>query len=195
MLFEQRSQEPQRAESSDTLSSSTGNLNDQSHLRHFILAEKKLLSTIELLRSYHTVLQADTNLTRLLDLPFTSGLKAEGLGSLFSIPKPHMLEADSAGCTIHWADVVLSSTYESNQQSDGNHHVRVDKGKALLEVAKEDHDFIATGLPRQIVDPHAYPCDVASEIDIVKLIRSQIAPWKRLTFKCSYSPIFFTLPK
>jgi hypothetical protein len=35
----------------------------------------------------------------------TSDLKTEGLGSLFSKRKPHVLEADQAGWTIHWADV------------------------------------------------------------------------------------------
>jgi hypothetical protein len=50
-------------------------------------------------------LQADVNLARLFHIPLTSDLKAEGLGSLFSKRKPHVLEADQAGWTIHWADV------------------------------------------------------------------------------------------
>jgi hypothetical protein len=174
----------------EALRSSTGDLHAQSQLRHLILPEKRLLSTLELLQSYQTVLQADMNLARLFDIPLTSDLKAEGLGSLFSKCKPHVLETDQAGCTIHWADVVLSRTYESKQQSDGSHHVRVDKGRALLEVSKEDHDFIATGLPRQLVDPHSYPSDVVSEINIVKLTRSQIAPWRDLALQCSYSSHF-----
>jgi hypothetical protein len=67
----------------------------------------------------------------------------------------------------------------------------VDKGRALLEVSKEDHDFIATGLPRQLIDPHSYPCDVALEINTIKLARSQIAPWRDLALQCSYSSHFF----
>ncbi|KAI3240766.1 hypothetical protein DTO012A7_2465 [Penicillium roqueforti] len=182
MSPDQRSQRPQRIER-ETLSSSTWDLHDQSHLRHLVLPGKSLLFTLELLQSYQTVLQADMNLTRLFHIPLTSDLKADGLDTLFSKRRPHVLEADPAGCTIHWADVVLSATYDPKQQSDSNHHARVDKCKALVEVSKEDHDFIATGLPRQLVDPHSYPCDVASEINIVKLTRSQIAPWKDLTLQ------------
>lgn len=178
------SREAQRIER-EALRSSAGDSHAQSHLAHLTLPEKRLLSILELLQSYQTVLQADMNLARLFHIPLTSDLKAEGLGSLFSKRKPHVLEADQAGCTIQWADVVLSRTYESKRQSDGNHHVGVDKDRALLEMSKEDHDFIATGLPRQLIDPHSYHCDVASEIYIVKLTRPQIAPWRDLTLQCS----------
>ncbi|KAJ5449500.1 uncharacterized protein N7458_005949 [Penicillium daleae] len=119
------------------------------------------------------------NLARLFEVPLASDLKAERLQSLFTESNPRASETDQARCTIHWADVVLSSTYESEQQADGNYYVRVDKGK--VEVSKQDHEFITTGLPRQIADPYLYPSDVASEVNIVKLTRSQIAPWRDLT--------------
>lgn len=179
------SQEPQRRET-EALCPSTGDLHARSYLRHLVLPETALRSTLELLQSYQTVLQADMNLARLFEVPLASDLKAERLQSLFTESNPRALEADQARCTIHWADVVLSSTYESEQQADGNYHVRVDKGK--VEVSKQDHEFITTGLPRQIADPHSYPSDVASEVNIVKLTRSQIAPWRDLTERCSCSP-------
>ncbi|KAJ6101767.1 hypothetical protein N7486_004194 [Penicillium sp. IBT 16267x] len=131
----------------------------------------------------HAQSQLHINLARLFVIPLTSDLKEEGLGSLFSKRKPHVLEADQAGCTLHWADVALSRAYESKRKSDGIHHVRVDKGRALLEVSKEDHDFIATGLPRQLIDPHSYPCGVALEIDIAELTQSQTATIDKIVEK------------
>lgn len=122
------SQERQRRER-EALHPSTGELHARSYLRHLVPPERTLRSTLELLQSYQTVLQADKNLARLFEVPLASDLKAERLQSLFTEKNPRVLEADQARCTIHWADVVLSLTYESEQQTDGNYHVRVDKGK------------------------------------------------------------------
>lgn len=72
------SQEPQRRET-EALRPSTGDLHARSYLRHLVLPETALRSTLELLQSYQTVLQADMNLARLFEVPLASDLKAERL--------------------------------------------------------------------------------------------------------------------
>lgn len=153
----------------------------QSYLRGFRSSENSLAKTLELLQSYRAVLEADVNFAQLFNVPLSSSVKAEGVEHLFR-HKLHVLETNQAGCMILWTDVIRSTTYEPTQKSNGSYHIQVDKGK--VSVSKEDHDFIATGLPRQLVNPHSYPCDVASEIEIVEFTRSQIIRWKDLSLQC-----------
>jgi hypothetical protein len=43
--------------------------------------------------------------------------------------------------------------YDPKQQDTGKYDVRIDKENALVELSKEDHEFIDTKLPRQLIDP------------------------------------------
>lgn len=181
MSSNQTDQETRHIDRGAILSSSDQSSCDQSHLRGLIRSQSGLVSTLELLWSYQAVLQADVNFARLFDIPLSSALKLQGLESLFR-HNLNVIEKHHSESVILWVDVVLSSTYESEQQSDGSYQIRVDKGKVL--VSKEDHEFIMTGLPRQLVNPRSYPCDVASEINAVRLTHSQIAPWMDLASEC-----------
>ena len=178
MFLEHTNQQFQRTGSTGDIQASGRISYDRTYLRGFAPSEKSLVSTLELLQSYQTVLEADVNLAQLFDLPLNSSVRLEGVESLFR-HNLRVLETDQEGCMIRWADVVRSSFYEATPQSDGHYYVRVDKGTVL--VSKEDHDFIETGLPQQPVNPHSYPGDVAAEIEIARVTRSQLAPWKVLS--------------
>ena len=183
----ERSQDLQRTQSEQSSSSTAEDSVDRHCSRYFNLSEKKLLATLELLRSYQIGLQADLNFARLFGIPLGSDQKAEGLGLLFSRHKPQVLETEPEGRTsIHRVDVVRSSTYDPELQSDGNYHVQIAKCKALVELGKSDHDFIATDLPRRLVDPQSYPCDVVSEINTVQSAMARVSPWKAITQQCSW---------
>lgn len=165
--------------------SSTASM-DQTCARRFLMSGEKLVSTLQWLQSYQIILQADVNHARLYQVPLASDLKTQGLKALFSRHKPKVLELEQVdGAAIHWADVVRSPTYCPELQDDGHYHVRVDKGNALVELSKADHDFIVTGIPQRLIDPHSYLCDVVSEIDTVRLAMAQIAPLKDITVQCS----------
>ncbi|CAI7649274.1 unnamed protein product, partial [Penicillium pancosmium] len=124
----------------------------------------KLLETLELLQSYQLILQADVNLANVLRIPLESDQKSKKLGELFSRKKPRILDPKQAeNSSIDWADVICSFPYDPKLQSDGSYHVQIDTTQVVVELSKKDHDFIATGLPWQLIDPQSYPCDVASE--------------------------------
>jgi len=148
-----------------------------------------LISTLELLRSYQAVLQAGVSLARLFHVPLTSDLKAAEIRALFSSREPRVLEVEQTGCTtIHWADALRSPMYDPKQKDTGKYHVRIDKANALVELSKEDHEFIDTKLPWQLIDPQSYPGGLASEINTVKLAPAEIAPCQDITAQCSYTP-------
>ncbi|KAJ5471948.1 hypothetical protein N7539_008517, partial [Penicillium diatomitis] len=120
--------------------------------------------------SCQAVLQADVNLARVFDTPLTSDLKADRLCSLSRECKPHILEADQAGCTI--PRLILSYPQHITQNS------------------RSIANIMSTWI-MQLVNPYSYYCDGASETNIVKMTRSQIEPRKDLTLQSLYSPHFF----
>ncbi|KAJ5183224.1 hypothetical protein N7492_000840 [Penicillium capsulatum] len=90
-----------------------------------------------------------------------------------------MLEIEQTECSpVHWADALRSPIYTPELQETGDYHVRIEKANALVILSKGDHDFIATGLPRQIIDPQSYPDDLISEINTVDLAMARVAPWR-----------------
>lgn len=145
--------------------------------RHFCSSEKNLVGILVLLRSYQVVLQANFNFASLFGIPLESDRKATGLGALFSTPKPRILNAEQTRRTsLEWKDVVSSTKYGHELQKDGSYHVRVDDNdQTVVELSKGDHDFIATGLPRQLIDPQLYPSDVASERAIALTVTNEIS--------------------
>lgn len=162
---------------------------DQSFMRCFKSDKENLISTLELLRSHQVVLQAGFNLASLFGVPLTSDLKAQGLNHLFSEPVPRLVEADQIEqVPVQWSDVVRSFDYEPKLQENGKYHVHIDKGRTLVELSKNDHEFIETGIPWQIIDPQSYPSDIVSEIETAKSVMAEIAPWKDIVLKCSYIP-------
>lgn len=169
--------------------SHTGNPVQPVITRYFSPSEEKLVSTLGLLRSYQTVLQAGVYLTRLFGVPLTSDDKAAGISSLFSTHEPLVLEIEQTECSpIHWADVLRSPIYTPELQETGDYHVRIEKANALVILSKGDHDFIATGLPRQLIDPQSYPDDLISEINTVDLAMARVAPWRDIAVQCSSIP-------
>lgn len=156
--------------------------------QYFSLTEEKLISVLEMLRSHQAVSQAGASLARLFQVPLISDLKAAKIAPLFSSPEPQIVEIEEMGCsTVHWADVLRSPIYDPKRQHNGNYHVRIDQGNALVELSNEDYEFINTKFPRQFIDPQSYAGDLASEINTVKLAIAQIAPWQDIAAQCSYS--------
>ncbi|KAJ5566724.1 uncharacterized protein N7459_010106 [Penicillium hispanicum] len=150
--------------------------------RYFSPPEDKLVSILEFLQPYQTVLQAGIYLSRVFGLPLISDIKASGISSLFSKCAPQILEIEQAECsTVNWVDILRSPIYNPQLQENGEYHVRIEKANALVILSKDDHDFIATGLPRQLIDPQSYPGDLTSEMNTVKLAIAQISHWKALT--------------
>ncbi|KAJ5292218.1 hypothetical protein N7478_001469 [Penicillium angulare] len=154
--------------------------------RFFIPSEFNLTSTLELLLSYQTVLQADINLARLFEFPLASDHKAAGLASLFTSTEPCVLGIEEiSDASISWADVVRSPLYDAELQGNGTYHVRIQKGNALLELSKVDHDFIGTKIPRQLVDPHSYLSDLVSEITATQSTFEHITSWQEIIVQLS----------
>lgn len=145
--------------------------------RHFCSSEKNLIGILVLLRSYQVVLEANFNFASLFGIPLESDRKATGLGALFSTPKPRILNTEQTRRTpIEWKDIVSSTKYRPELQNDGSYHVRVDDNdQTVVELSKGDHDFIATGLPRQLIDPQLYPSDIASERAIALTVTNEIS--------------------
>ncbi|KAJ5155662.1 hypothetical protein N7492_008500 [Penicillium capsulatum] len=187
MQSDREGQESQATRSGQVDDPSAGASANQPYARSFKLSEEKLASTLELLRSYHVVLQAGVNLARLFQVPLTSDLKAPELGHLFDSLSPRVLEIEQGEHdTIHWADVVRAPKYAPERQDDGKYHVRLDKSNALVELSGRDHETVMTGMPRQLIDPYSYPSDVVSEHNTVKWTMAQIALWRDIIVQRPY---------
>lgn len=162
--------------------SHTGNPVQPIITRYFSPSEEKLVSTLGLLRSYQTILQAGVYLTQPFGVLLTSDYKAAGISSLFSTHEPPVLEIEQTECSpVYWADVLRSPIYTPELQETGDYHVRIEKANALLILSKGDQDFIATGLPQQLIDPQ-------SEINTVDLTMVGVAPWRDIVVQCSSIP-------
>lgn len=84
-------------------------------------SENRLASTLELLRSYQTVLRADVYLTRLFGIPLASDAKASGLSSLFSTREPSISEVElTDGNPVQWVDVLRSPMFNPDTLSFQN---------------------------------------------------------------------------
>ncbi|KAJ5238929.1 hypothetical protein N7468_003548 [Penicillium chermesinum] len=156
--------------------------------RFFAAPKAELQSLGELLQSYEIALQAGANLAQIFAIPLASDSKAAGIGPLFSSLHPQVLEVeDSCDSLVNWADVIRSAVYDAEFQQTGKYHVRIEKGNALLELPQADHDFISTGIPRQLVDPYSYPSDISSEINATKLTLEQMTHWQDIISGMSHT--------
>jgi hypothetical protein len=155
-------------------------------VRLFEPFHKQISSFLELLRSYQVVLQSDKWIAQLFDLPLASDLHANKLSHLFSIPQPQIKECTAtAAIPVQWADIARIPIYAPTRQEDGSYHLLLPDGKILVKLSKFDHDLMVTEIPRKVVDPKSYPCDMSAEIKATRLAKAQITLWKDLLLECS----------
>lgn len=163
-------------------------LDTQMISRFFTSSEIKLETTLELIKSYQTVLQAGVNFARLFEIPLASDHKAASLGPLFSTPGPQVLHIEeTSDYTVSWADVIRSVVYDAELQDDGGYNVRIGKGNALLKLSRADHEFIRTKIPHQLVDPHSYSSDLDLEIYATRLANDRMKHWQGIIQQCLFN--------
>lgn len=174
-----------RSQNTHIPSSSVAEVCNQIITQYFKPSGQKLNFIVDLLESYRTVLDSDVNLAQVFGVPLVSDSKAAVLNLLFTREKPQVVRVgQSSNHDINWADVLRSTPYDATLQENGNYHVQIEKGDALIEVTKEDHDFILTEIPRQLINPHSYPGDIALETSALKSVIDQLTFWQDSAFRC-----------
>lgn len=148
--------------------------------------ETALQSLRELLGAYETALHAGANFAQIFGLPLDSEKKAAGVGCLFSSPRPLVLQTEEPSTSYAtWVDVIQSAIYDAELQDDGEFQARIEKGHALISLSKADYDFISTGIPQKLVNPHSYSTDLSLEIDAIELTIEHITHWEDTIRQCS----------
>lgn len=164
--------------------------------RFFATPKAELQSLGELFKSYEIALQAGANLAQVFAIPLASDQKAAGIGPLFNSLYPQTLQVEeTCDSPVNWSDVIRSGVYDAEFQHHGKYHVRIEKGNALLELSKADHDFLLTGIPRQLLDPHSYPSDIALEINATELALKQMTHWKDIISGSMESSSYFRISR
>ncbi|KAK5790577.1 hypothetical protein VI817_007864 [Penicillium citrinum] len=182
-----------RSQNTHLPSSSVADVCNQIIAQYFKPSGQTLSYIVDLLESYQTVLDSDVNFAQLFGVPLASDSKAAALNLLFSKEKPQVVRVGkSSNHDINWTDVLRSTPYDATLQENGNYHVQIEKGDALIEVTKEDHDFILTEIPHQLINPHSYPGDIALETSALKSVIDQLTFWQDSASRCeslTYSPV------